>query len=480
MPILIYNTLTGKKQEFIPITSGKVKMYVCGVTVYDYCHLGHGRAYVAFDIIYRYFRYLGNDVTYVRNVTDIDDKIINRAKEMKEDVSAITKKYLEAFHEDAERLNLLPPTYEPKATEYIPQMIKIIERLIKNGLAYAVGGNVYFEVAKFQGYGRLSGRSLDELLVGARVEPDPRKKAPLDFSLWKEAKPDEPYWESPWGKGRPGWHIECSAMSLNLLGDEFDIHGGGQDLIFPHHENEIAQSAGYTGRMPVRYWAHNGFVTVNKEKMSKSLGNFFTLKDIFGKYNPNIVRFFLLTQHYRSPIDFSDQLLEDAKSAVARIEDCLRRAEIATENREVPSKKSITDNLRENFRNAMDDDFNTAQALAVIFDIARDINKSDSKEEIYAKSKLLKEFLDILGIKYELSKTIRVDINDEVQMKESELEKVLSGEIDNETLLKLIKARHYYKSSKQWPLADRVRKYLNSKGYVLNDSSGYTECVYEG
>lgn len=477
MPLLIYNTLAKTKQEFIPITPGRVKMYVCGVTVYDYCHLGHGRAYVAFDIIYRYLKYLGNEVTYVRNVTDIDDKIIARARDVKEDVTAVTKKYLEEFHKDAENLNLLPPTHEPKATEYIPQMIKIIEKLIRSGLAYRAGGSVYFEVTKFKEYGKLSNRNIDLLLAGARVEPDPMKKAPLDFCLWKEVKPDEPFWESPWGKGRPGWHMECSAMSLNLLGEEFDIHGGGQDLIFPHHENEIAQSYGYTAKMPVHYWIHNGFVTINKEKMSKSLGNFFTLKDIFAKYNPNVVRFFLLTQHYRSPVDFSDQLLEDAKNAILRIEDCLRRSDLYIENKELPIDKSISMELKERFEGAMDDDFNTAQALAVIFDIVKDINKGGSPQEVYTRLKTIREFLDILGIKYIMPKTMRVDINIELEVAESELSKLLKGDVDIDKLQKLVKARHHFRRTKQWGLADVVRRYLGEKGYILQDTSGWTETI---
>lgn len=471
MSIHIYNTLTGRKQEFIPITPGKVKMYVCGVTVYDYCHLGHGRAYVAFDTIYRYLRYVGYDVTYIRNVTDIDDKIINRANKMGVDTHTLAQRFLDEFHRDAESLNLLPPTHEPKATEYIPQMIKIIEKLIEKGMAYVIDGDVYFDVSKFPGYGMLSGRSPDELMVGARVEPDPRKRTPLDFSLWKSAKPNEPSWASPWGKGRPGWHIECSSMSLNLLGDEFDIHGGGQDLIFPHHENEIAQSFGYTGKMPVRYWIHNGFVTLNKEKMSKSLGNFFTLRDIFKKYDPNVVRFFLLSQHYRSPIDFSDQLLEDAKGAIRRIEECLRRAEVF---KQVPVDISIAEDLRKQFRLVMDDDFNTAQALALIFDIVKEINKSGSYTHII----ILREFLDILGIRYKLPKTIR--IADELEITESELESMFSGDLDYEKLIKLVRARHYLRRTKKWVLADRIRWYLGQKGYTLQDTANWTEVISDG
>jgi cysteinyl-tRNA synthetase len=490
MSLQIYNTLTRTKQEFIPIAAGKVKMYVCGVTVYDYCHLGHGRAYVAFDIVYRYLKYLGYDIRYVRNVTDIDDKIIARANKMteplnlNEKVSALTTKYTEEFHKDMASLNVLSPTDEPRAVEYIPQMIQIIEKLIKDGFAYIVGGDVYFEVSKYKDYAKLSGRSTDDLMAGARVEPDSRKRAHLDFSLWKEAKPNEPYWESPWGKGRPGWHIECSAMSFNILGEEFDIHGGGQDLIFPHHENEIAQSCGFTGKQPVRYWIHNGFVTVNKEKMSKSLGNFFTLREIFAKFDPKVVRFFLISQHYRSPVDFNDQLLEDAKHALARIEDCYRRAQLFLENKKYEIDKKTQEEYKNKFEEVLNDDFNTARALAVIFDLVKDINndlseKSD-KNKVYTKLEIMHKFLnDVLGIKSEFIETISVGKSEELNLNEKDLEGILNKTLDSIAISNLVMARNYYKKNKLWPLADKVRNFLAKGGYVLRDTPAGTDCIKE-
>jgi cysteinyl-tRNA synthetase len=490
MSLQIYNTITREKQEFTPITPGKVKMYVCGVTVYDNCHLGHGRAYVAFDIIYRYLKYLGYSIKYVRNITDIDDKIIARANQDKaplsinEKVIALTKKYTAEFHKDMESLNILPPSEEPKAVEYIPQMIKIIEKLIKDQMAYKIDGDVYFEVSKFKDYGKLSQRSTDELLSGARVEPDKRKKAPLDFCLWKEAKPNEPFWDSPWGKGRPGWHIECSAMSMNLLGEEFDIHGGGQDLIFPHHENEIAQSCGYTGRQPVRYWIHNGFVTINREKMSKSVGNFFTLKEIFAKYEPKTVRYFLISQHYRSPVDFGDQLLEDARHALLRIEDCQRRAEIYLENKKYDINRDIHVEYENKFREAMDDDFNTAKALAVIFDLVKDINndlaENIDKKKVFTKLGIMQKFLnDVLGIQCGVSQTIFVDKNSELNLSEGDLNEILSKTLSADIIKKIIMARNSYKKNKQWQLADKVRNILVKEGYVLRDTPSSTECIKE-
>lgn len=489
MSLCIYNTLARKKQKFTPLESGRVKMYVCGPTVYANCHLGHGRAYVAFDVIYRYLKYKGYSVTYVRNVTDIDDKIIKRANEMdlpeaslKEKVSVLTKKYLEGFHNDMESLGLSSPTNEPSATEYIPQMIELIEKLIKNGFAYVVGADVFYEVSKFSEYGRLSGRSLDELVIGARVEPLPGKRAPLDFSLWKEAKPQEPFWESPWGKGRPGWHIECSSMSLSLLGEVFDIHGGGQDLIFPHHENEIAQSCGCTGKRPVCYWVHNGFVTINKEKMSKSLGNFFTLKEIFQKYRPEIVRFFLLAQHYRSPIDFSDTLLKDASFALERIIDCIQRSGVYLGGRQLKEDLRVKDSLMAKFSGVMDDDFNTAQALALVFDIVKDVNNdlnnNNDPEKIFTKVNAVEKILEVMGIKYSLPSIWRVNIGDEVEVNEKELERLLGSEkVDRNTVIDLIKKRHYCRRTKRWRLSDMIRDFLLTRGYSLRDTAGVTECI---
>lgn len=490
MSLHIYNTLTRTKEEFVPITPGSVKMYVCGPTVYDLCHLGHGRAYVTFDIIYRYLVYKGYNVTYVRNITDIDDKIIARAKtrdvqgkELAEKVRNLANKYIDEFHTDMESLGLCLPTHEPRATDYIAQMVELIEKLITKGYGYVVEQDVYFDVSKFNGYGRLSGKHLDELLVGARVEPSLRKKNPLDFSLWKSAKPDEPWWESPWGRGRPGWHIECSSMSLGLLGNEFDIHGGGQDLIFPHHENEIAQSQGVTSKQPVHYWIHNGFVTIDKEKMSKSLGNFFTLKEIFQKSRKDIVRFFLLSQHYRSPIDFNDSLLDDSRHAMDRIENCLQRTEAYLENRLFSIDKAIFEKTMKMLEASMDDDFNTAQALALAFDIVRDINNllRDGKgpEQIFTMSCVLKEILKILGIKCQPPKIWRIDANLEARMEEDELKnRLLEKELDEDAIIALIKMRNYSRRTKNWPGSDVIRKFLQSIGYIVRDTAEGT-VVYE-
>ncbi|MGA2151407.1 MAG: cysteine--tRNA ligase, partial [Geobacteraceae bacterium] len=316
MPLRVYNTLTSGKEEFVPLRPGKVGMYVCGVTVYDYSHIGHARANVVFDVICRYLRFLGYEVTYVRNYTDIDDKIINRANADGVPYNVISERFITEFDRDMAQLGLELPTFQPKATDHVGDIIDLVARLIDKGHAYAAGGDVYFCVEKFATYLKLSGRNLEEMQAGARIEVDEKKRHPMDFALWKEAKPGEPFWESPWGKGRPGWHIECSAMSIRYLGETFDIHGGGKDLIFPHHENEIAQSEAATGRPFVRYWLHNGFVNINAEKMSKSLGNFFTIREVLEKYDSEVLRFFLISAHYRSPLDFSDQNLTEAESGM--------------------------------------------------------------------------------------------------------------------------------------------------------------------
>ncbi|HWI41470.1 MAG TPA: cysteine--tRNA ligase, partial [Verrucomicrobiae bacterium] len=319
MSLRVYNTMTGSKEEFRPVAPPNVGMYVCGVTVYDHCHIGHARANVVFDVIYRYLRYRGYDVTYVRNYTDIDDKIINRANAEGVTYDVISERFIREFDRDMQALGLDLPTHQPKATEHIDGIIRIVEELIRRGHAYQAGGDVYFAVRSFAGYLKLSGRNIDDMQAGARVEVDEKKQDPMDFALWKEAKPGEPFWESPWGNGRPGWHIECSAMSMKFLGDTFDIHGGGKDLVFPHHENEIAQSEAATGKPFARYWLHNGFVNINSEKMSKSLGNFFTIKEVLERFDSEVLRFFLLSAHYRSPIDFSDKNLKEAAAALTRI-----------------------------------------------------------------------------------------------------------------------------------------------------------------
>ena len=318
MTLKIFNTLSGKKEEFTPIRENAVGMYVCGVTVYDYCHVGHGRAGVVFDTIFRYLKYRGFDVNYVRNFTDIDDKIINRANEQNVPWQEVTEKFIDAFYEDMGKLHIQSPTEEPKATDHIPEMLAMISALIERGKAYESDGDVFYSVTSFADYGQLSGKNIDDLQSGARVEVNEQKRDALDFALWKKSKPGEPSWDSPWGAGRPGWHIECSAMGRKYLGDTFDIHGGGKDLVFPHHENEIAQSCGVTGCTPVRFWVHNGFVNIDKEKMSKSLGNFFTLRDIYKKYHPETLRLFLISSHYRSPIDFSEKNLDEIGRASCR------------------------------------------------------------------------------------------------------------------------------------------------------------------
>jgi cysteinyl-tRNA synthetase len=376
MTLRVYNTMSGRKEEFRPLVPGKVGMYVCGVTVYDYCHIGHARANIVFDVIYRYLRFRGFEVTYVRNYTDVDDKIINRANERGISSQTLAEEFIRAFDEDMGRLGLELPTHQPKATEHMEGIIALVRRLIEKGMAYEAGGDVYFAVEKFPAYLKLSGRSLEEMQAGARIAPGEHKRNPMDFALWKAAKLGEPAWDSPWGPGRPGWHIECSAMSMKYLSESFDIHGGGKDLVFPHHENEIAQSEGATGKPFVRYWLHNGFVNVNQEKMSKSLGNFFTIRDILQKYDPEVIRFFILSAHYRSPIDFSDQNLEDARAGLSRFYEALKAAGEATEGCPDSEDGSVeADQLEARFREAMDDDFNTALAMGHMFEGVRTLNR---------------------------------------------------------------------------------------------------------
>src|ERR1043166_1137919 len=359
MALKIFNTLSGQKEEFVPLTPGEVKMYVCGVTVYDSSHVGHARSFLTFDMIYRYLRFAGYNVEFVRNFTDVDDKIIKRANDEKVTCKAITDRYIEEFHSDSEALGLLRPGYEPRATEHIAEIIALIQRLEEKGFAYQVDGDVFYAVEKFAGYGKLSRKNIDELESGARVEVDERKRSPLDFALWKSSKPGEPVWESPWGPGRPGWHVECSAMSTKYLGQPFDIHGGGRDLIFPHHENEIAQSEAAGGMPLARYWIHNGFLNINQEKMSKSLGNVYTISEVLKHRDAAALRIYFLGSHYRSPMDFSLQGLEEAARGIDRIYETIDRAERA----EAAKVKSDADGqLLDAFRQEMDEDFNTPKA----------------------------------------------------------------------------------------------------------------------
>lgn len=445
----IYNTLARAKQVFTPIQAGKVSMYVCGMTVYDFCHLGHARVMVVFDMVSRWLRTSGYEVTYVRNITDIDDKIIKRANENNETIGQLTQRFIDAMDEDSAQLGVIRPTLEPKATEYVNGMIEMIQTLIDKGFAYtAANGDVFYAVNQFEGYGKLSGKSLEDLRAGERVEVDTFKQDPMDFVLWKAAKPNEPSWDSPFGgpnhgKGRPGWHIECSVMSSHLLGAHFDIHGGGQDLQFPHHENEIAQSEATHSCQMVNYWMHNGFVRVDDEKMSKSLGNFFTIRTVLEKYDAEVVRFFILRAHYRSPLNYSDQHLDDAKLALTRLYTALR-GQVAADV-EVDWQQA----LAARFKLAMDDDFNTPEALAVLFDLANELNKFKSTET----AGLLKMLAGILGL-------LQRNPDDFLQ---GDMSQTLN--IDG-----LIQARTEAKKAKNFAEADAIRKQLLEAGVVLEDT----------
>ena len=445
----IYNTLAREKQTFKPIVAGKVSMYVCGMTVYDFCHLGHARVMVVFDMVSRWLRASGYDVTYVRNITDIDDKIIKRANENNESIAQLTQRFIDAMDEDSARLGVIRPDIEPKATEFVDGMLSMIVALVEKGFAYpAANGDVFYAVNKFEGYGKLSGKSLEDLRAGERVEVDSFKRDPMDFVLWKAAKPGEPSWDSPWGKGRPGWHIECSAMSSHHLGQHFDIHGGGQDLQFPHHENEIAQSEAahsHDGKpcQMVNYWMHNGFVRVDDEKMSKSLGNFFTIRTVLEKYDAEVVRFFILRAHYRSPLNYSDQHLDDAKSALTRLYTALRGAEVtgAAVDWQHP--------LAMRFKEAMDDDFNTPEALAVLFDLANEVNRTKDADSL----RLLKALAGVLGL-------LQRNPDDFLQGD-------VTAELDVDGL---IQARLTAKKNKNFAEADAIRKQLAEAGIVLEDT----------
>jgi cysteinyl-tRNA synthetase len=454
--LTLYNSLTNQKEVFKSITPGEIKLYVCGVTVYDYCHLGHARMLVAFDCIVRYLRFRGYKVTYVRNLTDIDDKIIQRAAENNESIESLTERFIIAAHEDEQALGILPPDVEPKATEYMAQMIGLIEQLIKKDMAYvANNGDVYYAVNRFANYGKLANKDLDSLQVGARVEANDAKQHPLDFVLWKSAKPGEPSWFSPWGQGRPGWHIECSAMSLDCLGAHFDIHGGGHDLKFPHHENEIAQSQAATGEGFVNYWLHNGFVQINKEKMSKSLGNFFTIREILQQEKPEVLRYLLVASQYRSPIHYSDESLATAQGALERLYTALRDLPV------VPLAQDVGMEYQERFMTAMDDDFNTPEALAVLFDIGHEINRIKNQDAPLA-AKLgarLRELASVLGL-------LQSDANAFLQ----------SGKTSQETtnIEDLITARNTARAEKNWAKADEIRDQLAGMGIVIEDSGDKT------
>jgi cysteinyl-tRNA synthetase len=445
----IYNTLTRTRQAFVAIAPPQVRMYVCGMTVYDYCHLGHARVMVVFDAVARWLRASGFDVTYVRNITDIDDKIIKRALENQEPIEALTQRFIEAMHEDAAALGVLEPDFEPRATEHVVGMIAMIAKLIERGMAYAVpGSDVYYSVRDFPGYGKLSGKSLEDLRAGERVEIAADKRDPLDFVLWKAAKPGEPSWDSPWGKGRPGWHIECSAMSEHHLGSHFDIHGGGQDLQFPHHENEIAQSEGAHGHAFVNYWMHNGFVRVDDEKMSKSLGNFFTVREVLAKYDAEVVRFFILRAHYRSGLNYADQHLDDARTALTRLYTALR-------NTPAPSAPiDWNDPYAARFKAAMDDDLNTPEAVAVLFELANEANRLRSAPH----ASLLRALAAVLGL-------LERDPTDFLQSAPAE-----SG-LSAQDIEARIAQRSAARKARDFAAADRIRKELTEAGVVLEDGA---------
>ena len=488
MTLRIYNTLTGKKEEFVPLHAGKVGMYVCGVTVYDLCHIGHARSAIIFDTIYRYLRYRGYEVTYVRNFTDVDDKIIRRANEEGTDCKAVAEKYIREFHLDMGALGLETPSVEPKATEHIPEMIRLISTLVQKGYAYQSGGDAFFSVERFKDYGKLSRRNLEEMQAGARVEVDEKKENPLDFALWKGSKPGEPFWESPWGKGRPGWHIECSVMSQKYLGETFDIHGGGRDLIFPHHENEIAQSEAATEKPFARYWIHNGFVNINREKMSKSLGNILTIKEILRDWHPEVLRLFCLSSHYRSPLDFSEDSLSEVKVGLDRFYTTLKAIQSLTHPSPLRGEgmggggSAVPEDIRKNieafqarFEEAMDDDFNTAQALGHLYDLQRrlnnllDFSKSHLTEEILS---LLKKGSGHITRAGQVFGLFREDPEAYVnEQKKTGLKKLNLSEAD---ILERINERNEVRKQKNWKRADEIRDELFSKGIVLEDTPSGT------
>lgn len=456
MTIYVYNTLTKKKEPFVPLEEGKVKMYVCGPTVYNYIHIGNARPAIVYDMVRRYLQYRGYEVTYVSNFTDVDDKIIRAANELGENALDVANRFIEAYFRDIESLGVKRADAHPRVTETIPEIIAFIDALIEKGYAYEVEGDVYFRTKKFSDYGKLSSQSLDDLHAGARIEVDERKEDPLDFALWKRAKEGEISWNSPWGEGRPGWHIECSAMVKKYLGDTIDIHAGGQDLIFPHHENEIAQSEALTGKPMAKYWLHNGFININNEKMSKSLNNFVLAKDIIEQYSPEVVRFFMLTAHYRSPINFSDEQLESAKQGLERLKTAVKslkhRLETSAGFGEVGDWLERIDGFRKRFIKEMDDDFNSANGITVLFDLAKEANRylreqQTSKEVLRSFLSMFQELADVLGI----------SIDEEEDLLDEEIER-------------LIEMRTEARKKRDFALADKIRDQLKERGILLEDT----------
>jgi cysteinyl-tRNA synthetase len=470
MSLRVFNTMSGKKENFEPLESGKVRMYVCGPTVYDACHIGHARSVVVFDVIARYLKAIGYEVTYVRNFTDVDDKIIDKARQLAIEPKAVAERYIREFYEDMGALHVERATIEPRATDHIKPMIQFIERLIAAGFAYQVDGDVFYSVEKFKEYGKLSGRKLDEMEAGARIDIDERKKNPFDFVLWKSAKPGEPNWESPWGRGRPGWHIECSVMSTQYLGETFDIHGGGKDLCFPHHENEIAQSEGVSKKPFVKYWIHNGFVNINHEKMSKSLGNFLVIKDVLKTYHAEVVRLFLLSNHYRSPIDFTEKAMEEACKGLDKMYALLSRVDKAVDIESIQNIGSGDCWMK--FCEAMDDDFNSANGIGIIFDTVHKVNRMmDQYENEALFSNLIKKNIqndladirkagNILGILFE---------KPDQYFNKKQTQVLEQKSIDPDIISKIVEERNAARKAKDWEKADQLRNQLAEMDVALED-----------
>lgn len=456
----IYNSITRQKQEFKPITPGKIGMYVCGVTIYDLCHIGHGRTFVSFDMIVRYLRYAGYEVNFQRNITDVDDKIIKRANENNESCEALTERLIGEMHQDFDALNMLRPDFEPRATLHIEEIIDMVELLLARGHAYvASDGDVLFSVASYPDYGRLSGQNLDQLQAGARVEVDETKQNPMDFVLWKMSKPGEPTWESPWGPGRPGWHIECSAMNSKHLGLHFDIHGGGSDLQFPHHENEIAQSCCAHDTPYVNYWMHTGMVMVDREKMSKSLGNFFTIRDVMEKFHPEVIRYFIVSSHYRSPVNFSDTALKEAKNTLSRFYHSFKAYQAVYGDKTITA---LDDGLIERFNAAMRDDFNTSEAIAVLFEINKELNcavKEEQADQAAVYYSTLRHLTNILGlVQHNVDAFLKSDIGQEaLTLTPEQIEDFIQQRVDA-------------KKAKEFGRADEIRQTLLDQGVVLEDT----------
>jgi cysteinyl-tRNA synthetase len=495
MALRLYNTLTRQKEDFVPVKEGEVGIYACGVTVYDTCHVGHARSAINFDVITRYLRYRGYKVTYVKNFTDIDDKIITKANKQGVGFRDIAERYIAEHNDDMDRLGVERPTVTPRATEHIAGMIELINKLIRNNLAYAVGGDVYFSVKKFKDYGKLSGRNIDEMMAGARIAVGEKKKNPLDFALWKASKEGEPWWDSPWGKGRPGWHIECSVMSAHFLGETFDIHGGGEDLVFPHHENEIAQSEGASGKPFSRYWLHNGFIKVDHEKMSKSLGNFITIRDILKLYHPEVLRFFVLQSHYRSPLDYSEEGLKEARLAMNRLYETLVKIRdifaadqalgaVTVKEDQLPDKeKALLERIRTlplRFGEGMDDDFNTARALGHIFEAVRQVNayftggfkaSSPALFVLNEAERTLREVGSVLGVLME---------DPDVYFEKDRLREAEKRGLQVDEIEALIDERLKARIEKNWKRADEIRGELSAKGIALKDSKAGTTWTIEG